>query len=816
MKILLIFSLYLISAAAGGSRTVRGFSGGGVLIKCRYDTQYTSNKKYFCKSLTLTCADQIKTDVKNAWVNSGRFSLFDNTSAAFFSVMITNLTVEDYGTYQCAVDVTQSLDLYTPMELNVEEVSDYNRIISVTGHAGGSVNISCKYPEFFRGYPKFLCRRVDSVGCVYKTPVKESGKWINQEKYALHDDVKNTLSVIISDVREGDSGELWCGAELDWESDNGYKLYITHINLTVTVPTCDKANTIYTKAGEGKLLSLFVSSCESLRNHTAPQISGEYLLQDLMKISDEVVSSGNINDSFTLSAFLGAMEDTLHLIGPQLDSSVTRVENNISETYIAVKKNVTPPTGHVILSTNAVHLNISWKTVVGKSYPGFAYMGIISYKTLNTSVLEETNTGGRTTDYNLNSPIVTVFVSNKNTEHLPEPVTLTFKHNQEVVSESKPSCVSWSNTKWTKDGCKLIHSNINHSVCSCDHLSTFALIMRIGQCPYDENNTVMMVIGILALSVGIVFLTLSLVTFVNFQRNPRLTNTALINLCLTLLLAHLLFLLTQIFLHYIKPLQVLCAVLAVVLHFFFLSAFVWMFIEAVMLFIHVKNLTKLRSKKEGLKWKYLVLTGYIIPLIVVGVSAGLVPKGYGSEQCWLKKDKDFVWSFLGPVCFILAANTLLFLSILIIMTSTLKKMTKENLKTRHTERDQQLFKSVVLKTMIQFFILGCSWVPGFFTGCSKVLEIMFLLLNSQQGTFIFLIHCVFNQEVRLLYVKWWRNLRANRTPKTEVLVSGVIRPQMNKVTVWTQNVVMFCQFQGRAVMVQVYQSDSRHFLGEKS
>ncbi|XP_066518124.1 CMRF35-like molecule 8 isoform X3 [Hoplias malabaricus] len=244
MKILLIFSLYLISAAAGGSRRVRGFSGGGVLIKCRYDTKYKSNTKYFCKGSGLICVDQIKTDVKNAWVNSGRFSLFDDTSAAVFWVKIRDLTVEDFGTYQCAVDIKRSLDHYTPVELKVEEVSDCNSSIHVTGRAGGSVNISCKYPDVFRTYPKFLCRREDSDECVYETPVKESGKWINQGKYSLHDNrVKNTLSVIISEVRERDSGEYWCGAESDWESDNEYKIYITHINLTVTAEKVAPATT---------------------------------------------------------------------------------------------------------------------------------------------------------------------------------------------------------------------------------------------------------------------------------------------------------------------------------------------------------------------------------------------------------------------------------------------------------------------------------------------------------------------------------------------------------------------------------------------
>ena len=73
--------------------------------------------------------------------------------------------------------------------------------------------------------------------------------------------------------------------------------------------------------------------------------------------------------------------------------------------------------------------------------------------------------------------------------------------------------------------------------------------------------------------------------------------------------------------------------MAGLLHFFFLSAFVWMFIEAFLLFLFVKNLTKIRSKQNDvLSWKYLIVIGYVIPLAVVGVSVGLFPDGYGSEK----------------------------------------------------------------------------------------------------------------------------------------------------------------------------------------
>ncbi|XP_036412918.1 polymeric immunoglobulin receptor-like [Colossoma macropomum] len=233
MKILLIFTLFLISVGGGESGRVIGYSGGGVLIKCTYDTQYTSNPKYLCTGLWPCMTKQIWTNGKNQWMNMGRFSLFDDTRAAEFWVLIRELNVEDSGTYKCAVDKS-GIDVYTPVELNVMEDQNYMKSISVIGHVGGSVNISCKYPQSHSSDPKFLCRRVDTADCSYKTSVKESRRWINEGKLYLHDDGKQIFTVIINSLTEGDSGEYWCGAESDWTSDHGYKVYITQTNLRVS------------------------------------------------------------------------------------------------------------------------------------------------------------------------------------------------------------------------------------------------------------------------------------------------------------------------------------------------------------------------------------------------------------------------------------------------------------------------------------------------------------------------------------------------------------------------------------------------------
>uniref|UniRef100_A0A3B4DJ68 Adhesion G protein-coupled receptor E3-like n=1 Tax=Pygocentrus nattereri TaxID=42514 RepID=A0A3B4DJ68_PYGNA len=335
---------------------------------------------------------------------------------------------------------------------------------------------------------------------------------------------------------------------------------------------------------------------------------------------------------------------------------------------------------------------------------------------------------------------------------LPRPVNFTLEHIEEIDPNGTLSCVYWNNTVWVEDGCSLLQTNSSHSVCSCVHLSTFALIMQTNPDQASDSDPLLELLNTVAVAVGLFFLSLSLLTFALCHQHMRVNLTPLINLCISLFLAHLLFLLTQTFLQYMQTNPQLCAVLAGVLHFLFLSAFVWMFFEAVLLLISVKNLKKIQSKqKEVLSWKCLIVIGYVIPLIVVGVSIGLFPDGYGSEQCWIKTDRDFVWSFLGPVCFIIIFNLIFFIMIIITLRKTVAGLNSEF-------SQMKQMRILIFKTLIQIVILGCPWILGFFVNGSKVLGILFLFLNSQQGTFIFLVHCVLNQEIRKQYRNWLNTL----------------------------------------------------------
>ncbi|KAL1281675.1 hypothetical protein QQF64_000478 [Cirrhinus molitorella] len=486
-------------------------------------------------------------------------------------------------------------------------------------------------------------------------------------------------------------------------------------NISATFPTVIPV----TSSAEKILESL------SSANPTKLASYGNLVLKTSEKLISTLVKPTDTSDSvnFTLSA----VEGQVFMVGRQVSlDKIPRLDTTNSSMgidLIGIAKNNNEKSAAVAF--------MSYTTMENLLKPDFFNTSNDTIKTMMSTVISATLP--RTTNTTLT-----------------KPVNFTFRHIREFDPSGSLSCVYWNISEWIVDGCSVLETNSSYTVCSCDHLSTFALIMQTSSPP--ESDSQLELLSLVCVIVGLVFFSLALLTFALCQWSPGVNNVARINICISLLLAHLLFLLTQQFLSVIRPQQVLCAVISGLLHFLFLSGFVWMFIEAVLLFICVKNLSQISSKKkEVLSSGFMCVIGYLVALVVVCVSVGLVPEGYGSEHCWIKQEKGFIWSFLGPVCVILALNIILFIKIVITLNSTLKKLNAEVSQMKQT-------KIMVFKTLAQCVVLGCSWILGFFTNGNKELEILFLILNSQQGTFIFLIYCVLNNEVRQQYKKFFRCL----------------------------------------------------------
>ncbi|XP_015205027.1 adhesion G protein-coupled receptor E1-like [Lepisosteus oculatus] len=345
------------------------------------------------------------------------------------------------------------------------------------------------------------------------------------------------------------------------------------------------------------------------------------------------------------------------------------------------------------------------------------------------------------------SDVIAAMLPKTKITDLSEPVSFTIKHKKSKTEGGLMTCVYWNDAGqdkfWSVEGCTANYSNENYTVCICNHLSTFALIMQMK----DESgsNNLLEWINNIAVILGLAFFACAIITFIFCSWSAKVNNTARLNLCFCLFLAQLLFLVGASH----TENKALCSVIAGALHFLFLASFVWMLLEALQLFLLVRSLAQVKViHKEGLHSAYLLLIGYSIPTVVVGVSAGVFPEGYGSGQiCWLKQENNFRWTFLGPVCFILTINLFLFCAIIWHLRLTLVHMKSDISKIKDT-------RIIVFKSVTQFVILGCSWILGFFQG-STLLSYLFTVLNSQQGTFIFIVHCLLNREVREEYKKWF-------------------------------------------------------------
>ncbi|KAJ8385890.1 hypothetical protein AAFF_G00179560 [Aldrovandia affinis] len=355
------------------------------------------------------------------------------------------------------------------------------------------------------------------------------------------------------------------------------------------------------------------------------------------------------------------------------------------------------------------------------------------------------------------SDIITATLPNTNDIELPEPVNFTIHHKKKSQA-GLVTCVYWEDKgeekHWSVEGCTASFSDENYTVCSCTHLSTFAILLQTEEEDVNEDDPLLEWINLVCMCVGLAFLALAIFSFLFCSWNPKINNTARLHLSICLFSAHLLFMLG------VSRTEntVVCAAIAGILHFLFLSSFVWMLLETVQLFLLVRSLTKVQViQREGLRAWYLLLIGYGVPMVVVGVSAGVFSDGYGSkEQCWLEKDKNFQWSFIGPVCSILALNLVSFCVIIWSLWPTLANMKSEVSQAKDT-------RLIVFKIVAQFFILGCAWILGFFQS-TTVLKYLFIILNSQQGTFIFIVHCLLNKEVRQEYKRWFSCLfRAEKT-----------------------------------------------------
>ncbi|KAJ7389152.1 G-protein coupled receptor [Desmophyllum pertusum] len=112
---------------------------------------------------------------------------------------------------------------------------------------------------------------------------------------------------------------------------------------------------------------------------------------------------------------------------------------------------------------------------------------------------------------------------------LPQNVTISFTLEEPARVEDTPHCVFWDfnvksrfNGSWSNRGCSLVNKTNNTIVCSCNHLTNFAVLMQVGETNIAAKHVLALeVITYIGCGLSLVGETLTILTYLVFYvSNP--------------------------------------------------------------------------------------------------------------------------------------------------------------------------------------------------------------------------------------------------------------------------------------------------------
>ncbi|KAB1268087.1 Adhesion G protein-coupled receptor L2 [Camelus dromedarius] len=405
-------------------------------------------------------------------------------------------------------------------------------------------------------------------------------------------------------------------------------------------------------------------------------------------------------------------------------------------------------------------IQLSANTVKQNSRNGLAKLVFIIYRSLGQFLSTENATiklgadfVGRNSTIAVNSHVISVSINKESSRvYLTDPVLFTLPHI-DPDNYFNANCSFWNYSErtmmgyWSTQGCKLVDTNKTRTTCACSHLTNFAILMAHREIAYKDgvHELLLTVITWVGIVVSLVCLAICIFTFCFFRGLQSDRNTIHKNLCINLFIAEFIFLIGIDKTKY----MIACPIFAGLLHFFFLAAFAWMCLEGVQLYLMLVEV----FESEYSRKKYYYVAGYLFPATVVGVSAAIDYKSYGTEKaCWLHVDNYFIWSFIGPVTFIILLN-------IIFLVITLCKMVKHSNTLKPDSSRLENIKSWVLGAFALLCLLGLTWSFGllFINEETIVMAYLFTIFNAFQGVFIFIFHCALQKKVRKEYGKCFRH-----------------------------------------------------------
>ncbi|XP_060947072.1 adhesion G protein-coupled receptor F5-like [Limanda limanda] len=399
------------------------------------------------------------------------------------------------------------------------------------------------------------------------------------------------------------------------------------------------------------------------------------------------------------------VNNTLNIYNPNLDLNVSNGDRKISVFNVTVKLNETGGQFKIVGVRNLMDkLNNSFKPT--STVP-------------HDLILIVTKNGSSSTEITMDFPI------------------------KKLNDTQRRHCVFWDTNKtdWSDTGCS-VERDSNHTLCKCNHLTSFAVLMSKSDTPNLDLDTITYVgLAVSICTLVILLIIEALVWSVVVKTDlSYFRHTALVNIAVFLLLADCSFLASMspenLSAHW-------CLILTICKHLFYLAMFSWMLCMSVML---IHRLIFVFSPLRKRVFMFLSsIVGYGCPVLIVGFSYVFCRYNkkdyYNKDTCWLVFDgplEGSLFAFLLPVGTVIFTNLF---SMAVVIFTLLKSSAPDGSKSDEKETFKSIIKVVVFLTPV----FGVTWGIGFLLQIFNedheaypFLLYSFTILNSFQGFFVML------------------------------------------------------------------------------
>ncbi|XP_025022810.1 adhesion G-protein coupled receptor G4 [Python bivittatus] len=390
-----------------------------------------------------------------------------------------------------------------------------------------------------------------------------------------------------------------------------------------------------------------------------------------------------------------------------------------------------------------------------QSFEGEVFMGIQFTFFGAPSLFEDNSLKNKL----LNTYVVGASIENKSVQGLKEPLSIVLHHRSPHVDNATVHCVFWDFSRndglggWNTSGCEIKHTDRIYTICSCNHLTHFGVLLDLSRTPLsDADEWVLTLVTYVGCGISSIFLGLALLVYLSIDKvREDHPSKILINVSFALLVLNLVFLLNSWLAAFQK--HGLCITAAAALHYFLLSAFTWMGLEAINMYYALVRVLNTYIPHYMLRF---AIAGWGIPAVIVIVVLTINKDFYGTEFalrsvdgpsmlfCWIQDNWVFYISVVGYFILVFLINVSMFVTVLWQI-----RVMKANSPRPGKNWSQEFLLDLKRVTSLTF-LLGLTWGFAFFAwGPMKtVCMYIFAICNSLQGFFIFVFYCLMKENVR--------------------------------------------------------------------